>query len=136
MNKSKKWKGHDGTLRCIELFAGCGGLALGLHNAGWNGIFAIEKDSMAFETLSKNMLDDEAPHAAFPNWPNWLPKEKLDLISILEDQNFREHLIDLRGTVNLVAGGPPCQGFSVGGRRDGLDERNCPSSYKMEQMAT
>lgn len=35
----------------IDLFAGCGGLSLGLHRAGWNGVFAIERDPMAFETL-------------------------------------------------------------------------------------
>lgn len=33
------------------LFAGCGGVSLGLFNAGWRGIFAIEKSEMAFETL-------------------------------------------------------------------------------------
>ena len=35
----------------IDLFAGCGGLSLGLYQAGWNGIFAIEKNPNAFETL-------------------------------------------------------------------------------------
>ena len=111
-------------LRCIELFAGCGGLALGLQQAGWEGLFAVEKDPMAFETLSKNMLANESLYRAFPHWPDWLPKENLDLISVLEDEELRDRLAGLRGTVTLVAGGPPCQGFSVGGRRDGQDERN------------
>ena len=35
----------------IDLFAGCGGLSLGLHNAGWQGVFAIEKSPDAFKTL-------------------------------------------------------------------------------------
>lgn len=125
--------GGDNTHQCnpdvhvglsIELFAGCGGLALGLHKAGWEGYFAVEKDAMAFDSLSNNMLEDQSPYRAFQRWPSWLPPKAHDLIAILEDQTLRDHLISLRGTVSLVAGGPPCQGFSVGGRRDGLDERN------------
>ena len=40
----------------IDLFAGCGGLSLGLHNSGWKGIFAIEKSPDAFETLEHNLI--------------------------------------------------------------------------------
>lgn len=112
------------SLNCIELFAGCGGLALGLHQAGWNGIFAIEKDPMAFETLTKNMLDKSAIYSSFALWPEWLPKTNHDINSLLTDPSFKEKILDLRGTIDLIAGGPPCQGFSVGGRRDGADERN------------
>lgn len=111
-------------MRCIELFAGCGGLALGLHRSGWEGLFAIERDPMAFETLRQNMLKSDAPYRAFEAWPDWLPQRNLDLIEVLEDRSMRRHLTRLRGTITLVAGGPPCQGFSVGGRRDGGDERN------------
>jgi DNA (cytosine-5)-methyltransferase 1 len=111
-------------MRCIELFAGCGGLALGLHRSGWEGAFAIERDPMAFETLVQNMLRQDAPYRAFEAWPDWLPQQNLDLIGVLDDPSMRRCLTALRGTVDLVAGGPPCQGFSVGGRRDGGDERN------------
>ena len=62
-------------LSCIDLFAGCGGLSLGLKEAGWNGIFAIERDPMAFETLSQNFLVPNAPYASFPDWPVWLEKK-------------------------------------------------------------
>lgn len=111
-------------LLSIELFAGCGGLTLGLHNAGWKGLFAVERDPMAAETLFKNTLGASAPYPAFSSWPDWLPQQNLDLIAMLEDKPMRQRLAALRGKVSLVAGGPPCQGFSVGGRRDGLDERN------------
>src|SRR5690349_13859578 len=37
---------HDRTLTYVEAFAGCGGLSLGLHQSGWEGLFAIEKDPM------------------------------------------------------------------------------------------
>ena len=39
-------------LNYIDLFAGCGGLSLGLYNAGWHGLFAIEKNSDAFLTCT------------------------------------------------------------------------------------
>ena len=112
------------TASCIDLFAGCGGLSLGLKEAGWNGLFAIERDPMAFETLSRNFLMSGAPYPGFSDWPEWLPKTNHDIVKLLQDESTRSHFQSLRGKVTLMAGGPPCQGFSVGGRRDGADERN------------
>lgn len=109
---------------CIELFAGCGGLALGLHRAGWKGLFAVERDPMAFETFAANLVNSDAPYRAFDAWPSWMPKTNLDLVAMLDDPAMRQHLAGLRGAIDLVAGGPPCQGFSVGGKRDGGDDRN------------
>lgn len=109
---------------CIDLFAGCGGLTLGLKEAGWDGIFAIERDPMAFETLSNNFLASDAPYKGFTQWPVWLPKTNHDIVELLKDEELRNNLRAMRGKVTLIAGGPPCQGFSVGGRRDGADERN------------
>ncbi len=116
--------GESVRLKSIELFAGCGGLALGMHRAGWDGLFAIERDPMAFETLETNLVGARAPFPAFTQWPNWMPQRSTDLVALLDDQSSREHLRGLQGSVDLVAGGPPCQGFSVGGKRDGGDERN------------
>ncbi|WP_282126175.1 DNA cytosine methyltransferase [Marinifilum flexuosum] len=99
----------------IDLFAGCGGLSLGLHKAGWNGLFAIEKSPDAFETLQFNL------NSHF-NWPNWLPKKNHDINEILSTK--REELLSLRDKVDMVAGGPPCQGFSLAGRRIEGDSRN------------
>ncbi len=79
---------------------------------------------MAFETFKVNMVDEQAPFRAFDLWPEWMPRKNTDLVMLLGDLDFREHLRALRGTVDLIAGGPPCQGFSVGGKRDGEDERN------------
>jgi DNA (cytosine-5)-methyltransferase 1 len=79
---------------------------------------------MAFETLSKNLLHEGSAHRAYETWPDWLPKTNHDIISLLKDPGFREKMVGLRGNVTLMAGGPPCQGFSVGGKRDGADERN------------
>lgn len=108
----------------IDLFAGAGGLSLGLHLAEIRGLFGIEKDAMAFETLRKNLVGSESPYNAYPSWPAWLPIEPMDIQSLLEDEYMVEQLAKLRGQVSVIAGGPPCQGFSVGGSRNGLDERN------------
>ena len=43
----------------IDLFAGCGGLSLGLHQAGWQGLFAVEKSPDAFKTLEYNLINNK-----------------------------------------------------------------------------
>ncbi|EGO63800.1 DNA cytosine methyltransferase [Acetonema longum] len=112
------------NLVCIDIFAGAGGLALGFHKANIMGLFAIEKDPMAFETLSANFLEDNAPYHNFSQWPEWLQKKSFDINEILGNLVLRRHLLDLQGKIDIVCGGPPCQGFSVGGMRDGNDSRN------------
>ncbi len=108
----------------IDLFAGCGGLSLGLHKAGWKGLFAIERDPMAFETLKSNMMLEDCPYPDFDMWPEWLPRKNMGIEEVLENEETRGHLQHLRGKISLISGGPPCQGFSVGGIRDGKDMRN------------
>ena len=102
----------------IDLFAGCGGLSLGLYQAGWHGLFAIEKNSCAFATLKYNLIDRKKHF----EWPKWLPVEPLDIIEV--NSKYSAELIKLRGKVDLVAGGPPCQGFSMAGQRIANDIRN------------
>ena len=106
------------NLTYIDLFSGCGGLALGLHNAGWKGLFTVEKSKDAFLTLKHNLLDINSNF----NWPSWLPKQNHDINSVIAEHE--EDLISLRGTISLIAGGPPCQGFSMAGRRREKDDRN------------
>ena len=103
----------------IDLFAGCGGLSLGLSQAGWKGIFAVEKDPDAFATLSHNLI--KGGKKAF-HWPDWLEQEATSVQTL-----YKEHAAQLRilrGKVDVLAGGPPCQGFSTFGRRDPADPRN------------
>lgn len=102
----------------IDLFAGCGGLSLGLYQAGWHGVFAIEKNPCAFETLKYNLIDNKNHF----DWPEWLPKEPLDILEV--NKKYKKELKKLRGTIDLVAGGPPCQGFSMAGKRVKDDVRN------------
>jgi DNA (cytosine-5)-methyltransferase 1 len=102
----------------IDLFAGCGGLSLGLHNAGWKGLFAIEKSPQAFHTLAYNLIEKKKHFT----WAGWLPKTEHDINAVIA--NYHEQLKSLQGKVTLIVGGPPCQGFSIAGRRDENDERN------------
>jgi DNA (cytosine-5)-methyltransferase 1 len=102
----------------IDLFAGCGGLSLGLNRSKWKGLFAIEKSPHAFETLEYNLIE-KINHF---NWPKWLPKQAQDINSVIAD--YSVNLKKLQGKVTLIAGGPPCQGFSIAGQRNEKDERN------------
>ncbi|KVN23412.1 DNA methyltransferase [Burkholderia pyrrocinia] len=103
----------------IDVFAGCGGLSLGLVNAGWRGIFAIEKSPLAFSTLEHNLVSNKKSHF---DWPRWLPKQSMTIEELLA--NYAEQVHRLRGSVDLIVGGPPCQGFSFAGKRDPKDPRN------------
>jgi DNA (cytosine-5)-methyltransferase 1 len=103
----------------IDLFAGCGGLSLGLYNSGlWKGKFAIEKSPDAFETLQYNLIEKKNHF----NWPAWLLQKNHDINEVIK--NHKDNLKSLRGDIDLVAGGPPCQGFSTAGRRVEGDSRN------------
>lgn len=106
------------SLKYIDLFSGCGGLSLGLHKSDWKGIFAIEKNPDAFKTLEFNLINKKKHF----EWPTWLPQSAHDINEVLK--NHKTELKKLRGTINLIAGGPPCQGFSMAGRRNEADERN------------
>ncbi|MEE0911439.1 MAG: DNA cytosine methyltransferase [Paludibacteraceae bacterium] len=109
---------NRGNKVVIDLFAGCGGLSLGLYQAGWKGLFAIEKNAFAFETLKFNLIDNKKHF----DWPQWLPQKEHDINEVLA--NYSKQLKSLRGKVDLVAGGPPCQGFSMAGKRVEDDVRN------------
>lgn len=104
----------------IDLFAGCGGISLGLAQAGWQGLFAIEKGEDAFLTFKSNFLQGPA-HVRF-QWPDWLGQSSHSIADVIAEHGGR--LRGLRGQVALVAGGPPCQGFSLSGRRNVSDPRN------------
>ena len=106
-------------LTYIDLFSGCGGLSLGLYNSGlWKGLFAVEKNPDAFKTLEHNLILNENHF----NWPNWFPQSAHDINEVLK--KYPEKLTALKGKVDMVAGGPPCQGFSTAGMRNENDSRN------------
>ncbi len=106
------------SYKYIDLFAGCGGLSTGLHLAGWKGLFAVERNSDAFKTLKANLIEK---HQHF-DWPIWLAQKEWDIQKLLKEK--AAELAKLKGTIDLVVGGPPCQGFSMAGRRKESDKRN------------
>ena len=93
----------------IDLFCGCGGFSLGAHLAGFKTALAIDIDPILSSAFAKNF-----------------PKTKL-LNSDLSTAKLRGE-ISHKNVVGII-GGPPCQGFSVMGRRDKNDPRNMLVSH-------
>lgn len=91
----------------IELFAGAGGLALGLENAGFNTIGVVEIDKFACETLRENR----------PHW-NILEQD----ITKLSQENLEQIFNIKQGELDLLSGGYPCQAFSYAGQKKGLED--------------
>ncbi len=90
--------------------------------AGLEGQFAVERDAMAFETFAENFLSERKTPVGNFAWPDWLEKRAWPI-----DELLTEHLGQLKklkGHVEVLAGGPPCQGFSFAGRRNESDPRN------------
>lgn len=104
---NKETSNKDKPFRFVETFAGCGGLSIGLENAGFNPTFVNEIDSTYCETFYFN---------------HTLPIEQYfvgDIHKLIENSNqYSDYLIDL----DLVTGGPPCQGFSMANRQRILDD--------------
>lgn len=107
------------TATLIDLFAGCGGLSLGLSNAGFSTKFAVEAHPDAFHTYRSNLIDNQSSHA---NWPDWLEMRAWQAQDILAQHSV--NLANLNGKIDLIAGGPPCQGFSMNGLRRPDDPRS------------
>ncbi|HEY4093587.1 MAG TPA: DNA cytosine methyltransferase [Luteibacter sp.] len=106
----------------VDLFSGCGGLSLGLSMAGLQGRFAVERDPMAFDTFSGNLLGDRKVPVDKFDWPSWLEKRAWGIDDLLDKHHG--DLARLKGGIQVLAGGPPCQGFSFAGRRREDDPRN------------
>ena len=88
-------------MKAIELFAGAGGLGMGITLAGFESLAVIEWDRWACDTIRENQKRD------YPLVRDW-PLHELDVRQF----DFKS----LAGKVDLVAGGPPCQPFSMGGK--------------------
>lgn len=89
----------------IEVFAGCGGLSLGLEKAGWTPVLLVDVIKDCVNTLKENH------ETAIQNGCK------------IECQDVTKlHLHEYKGTLDLLAGGVPCQAFSQAGQRKGLDD--------------
>lgn len=125
MSKKQKTRGKRAQAfsgQFIDLFAGCGGLSLGLMAAGWEGLFAVEQDSFAFDSLRHNLIEPTNSSPYKYKWPSWLTASPIEITKFIEEH--ADDLQKLRGKLDLLAGGPPCQGFSLAGKRKKNDPRN------------
>ena len=93
---------------CIDLFSGCGGLSYGFLQAGYDVLLGIDHDIAALETFEKNH-----------------PNSKGLPLDISDDSFIDRVKKEVCGKpINVIIGGPPCQGFSLTGPRDFDDPRN------------
>ena len=113
-------------LHCVDLFAGCGGLSLGLEMAGFTPLMFSELNHSAAETYMAN-------------------RRHLDLIPVGDIYNLTDVELKIKqafwrqrgiNEIDLVCGGPPCQGYSgIGHRRTfKLDKKDIPSNHLFEEM--
>lgn len=139
----------------VDLFAGCGGLGLGLEQAGFTTVFVNELHDDARNTYLLNRMDNDwlqqpanqsSDIRSLTVWP-----EPAQGVGSLHEQwkdvrpqpsklllDHVERIEATWGGVALVAGGPPCQGFSgIGHRRTfGLDKGEIPGNYLFRDMVT
>ena len=101
---------HVQNYGCVELFSGGGGLAYGIERAGFRHVLLVEHDANARATIELNNRSHVYGHP-------WALHEEPDARKV----DFTPYL----GKAQLVAGGPPCQPFSIGGAHRGhLDQRD------------
>ncbi|HOG07553.1 MAG TPA: DNA cytosine methyltransferase [Syntrophales bacterium] len=92
----------------IELFTGAGGLALGLEQSGWHHSALIEWDEHACSTIH---LNESLGHPLTKGW------------RLFPDDVRTISYLDLSDHVDMVAGGPPCQPFSLGGKHRAYQDK-------------
>lgn len=94
-------------MKAIELFAGAGGLALGIEKAGFETLGLVEFDKSATDTLKYNR-------------PQWHVIH--DDIANISVKDLEEFFAIKKGELDLLSGGSPCQSFSYAGKRLGLED--------------
>ena len=95
------------TFTNVELFAGAGGLALGLEEAGFENLLSNDFDKDSCDTLKLNR-------------PNW--NVVCDSVENLAEKDLLKMLNIKKGELDLLSGGYPCQSFSYAGKRLGLND--------------
>lgn len=117
------------VMKYVDLFAGCGGLSLGIERAGGELVVAVEKSDMAARTFFHNLVDDASD---MQEWLSYVASPVVEQVkrgvlvrelnSLLSEDEVMSGLAS--EGIDLVVGGPPCQGFSLAGRRNRDDVRN------------
>lgn len=96
---------------CVDSFCGAGGLGLGLKRAGFEILYSFDKDDKCIKTINQNKK--YFGHRA----------EEADIVDLLNGELLKKCGLK-RGELFLLAGGPPCQGFSIQRRGADIDPRN------------
>ena len=109
-----------GNLSAISLFSGGGGFDLGIEAVGFTTLFATDVDSACYDTLETNKRIAASLNKPFLKQATIVKScvRDLDADAILSHINLK------KGDVDLMVGGPPCQSFSIIGRRNGRDDPN------------
>ena len=94
----------------VDLFSGAGGLSRGFMEAGFNVVLGVDFDDSALKTFKKNHGNAESM--------------KLDLFNHENIEKIVEYLKERMIELDVLIGGPPCQGFSLAGKREEFDQRN------------
>ena len=127
-------------LHVIDLFAGCGGLSLGLEKAGFKPVYVNELNSDALESYLVNR-DKRHPYLRDPSFHSNNVKDLVtnpSLLVNLKKSLDRHHSLKIDdGDLDLLVGGPPCQGFSgIGHRRSySVNKEQLPSNHLYQDMA-
>ena len=100
-------------LKTLDLFCGCGGMSRGLIDAGLDVIAGIDVWDKAINSYSQNFTKHDLKHLAICK----------DLSTYPPELFAKEYKIK-KNKIDLIVGGPPCQGFSIAGKRDNKDPRN------------
>ena len=120
----------------IDLFAGCGGLSLGLEQAGFYPVYVNELNNDALNTYLINR--SEYKHLHLKEFHSNDIKELSGSKKKLEElsKNLKSKFNIKKGDLSLVVGGPPCQGYSgIGHRRSyKVDKERIPSNYLYKEM--
>ena len=124
----------------VDLFAGCGGLSLGLEKVGFHPVFVNELNKNAMDSYLINRKSIE-PKLSLPNFHEYDIKKivtsKGSIKKIIESLKNEFDISIKDGELDLVVGGPPCQGFSgIGYRRSySVDKEQLPSNHLYQDMA-
>ena len=101
---------NNNIFTCLDLFSGAGGLSRGFYDAGYNVVLGVDFDEAALKTFKENHGSAEAM--------------KLDLFDHKNIDVIIEFLNKKNIILDVLVGGPPCQGFPIAGPRDMNDKRN------------
>ena len=122
----------------IDLFAGCGGLSLGLEEAGFTPLLVNElnKDAMATYLVNRTQEYPWLEQNNVNNVKDLVLKPEL-LKGFIDVIRSQLHVDIEKGELDLLCGGPPCQGFSgIGYRRSySVEKAQLPSNYLFQDMA-